>query len=136
MNSQGGIAFIILAWTAALSVGQALALRVSGPRTIAHLVAWVVATAVAIALAFMLFGKQRDAANLVAETKFLWVLAGFINAVALWAGARWGAARGAEEITLGQQLTRLIGIHVGVVFAGGTIGTVLFAVFRLARVRW
>jgi len=123
-------------WAGSLTIGQALVMRTPRPRVFAYAVLLAVVTGLVVVLAFALFGKQRKAFELQAETTLLVVLGGVINLAALWAGARWSVVREADLPSMSRLMTRLIGIHTAFVLGGGTVAAVVFVIFRLARIRW
>ena len=136
MNSKLGIALIIALLTGCLSLGQAWAVRGRSLSSLKHLLVWVTACALSVALGFALVGMQRDAAKLQAEIVQLGILAGIISGISLLVAARFKgrAAAAADSFTEGAM--QLAGVHSAFVVLGGCFALAAFDVLRLAQIRW
>jgi hypothetical protein len=94
MPSKLGEGLFLVVSTGVLSVGQAWALRRAPPRAARYAVAWGASALVMTAIAGAIFDLATvPPATRRAAILFFLALAGVLAAVALWAGARWGAAR-------------------------------------------
>jgi len=137
MNPRFGIPLFFLLSISLLSVGQAWVVRSGPPRVLRYVLVWGAAVFLMTTIASMILelGTAPPARRADARLVLVWIAAA-IAAIALLAGARWGAKRAASAGDLVSAATGLAGIHALVVIVGGAIGLLIAAVAILAQIRW
>ena len=137
MTYEVGSALFVLGTTAVLSTGQAWALRASGGRRARHGLVWLAATlTMSFIASAMLELPRAPEPGRQAAALAIFIMAGIVAAVALWIGSRLAGPASRQASDLRSAVLVLIGIHAGIVIAGGGLGLGILIVGLLAEAKW